>query len=109
MIRKDDATLWSKPVWVDFMASASGRVPLDFPGTQKDLEDHKIALQEGIRLTLYTYDATQERDPDDLVCVGSVEWDSAEKRWMAAFDWESLTHVSEMEMKDRELYLGTRS
>ena len=71
MIRRNERELWSPPVWVDFMArDAKGRVPLDYPGTLKDLEDNSIDLRIDMRLTLYTLDATLNSDRDDLVGVG---------------------------------------
>lgn len=110
MIRKTESELWSAPVWVDFMAQdEKGRVPLDYPGTQRDLDAHAIKLQEGMQLTLYTLDATEIADPDDLVCVGTVEWDQDQERWFAAFNWRALVHVSELDEVDRNLYRQERS
>ena len=109
MIRRNERELWSPPVWVDFMArDAKSRVPLDYPGTLKDLEAHSIDLRIDMRLTLYTLDATLNSDPDDLVGVGKVEWDGIKQRWMVAIDWRSLIHVSEMDEVDRTLYRKAR-
>ena len=100
--------LWSRPVWVDFMAHDDAwRVPLDFPGTLADLKRHQIELAEGMHLVLYTLDATASSDPDDLVTVGTVVNDQG--RWFAKYEWRSLTHVSDLEETDRQMYLGARA
>jgi len=80
------------------------RVPLDFPGTIADLKRHRVELAEGMHLVLYTHDATAISDPDDLVTVGTVLKDQG--RWFARYDWPSLTHVSDLDEKDKHLYLG---
>jgi hypothetical protein len=109
MIRKNDFELWSPPVWVDFMArDEGGTVPLHFPGTVDDLKAHKIELNEGQNLTLYTFDATENMESDELVCVGRIRWSEGRAMWTAEFDWESLVHVSEMDSEDRHLYLIAR-
>jgi hypothetical protein len=87
---------------------AHGRVPLDFPGTTADLSRNSIELQNGIRLVLYTNDATASVDPDDLVCVGEVEFDDGSRRWWARYDWQALKHVSELDEDDRIEYLKLR-
>jgi hypothetical protein len=47
-------------------------------------------------------------DPDDLVCVGEVEFDDGSRRWWARYDWQALKHVSELDEDDRIEYLKLR-
>jgi hypothetical protein len=105
MIRNHDGELWTAPVWADFMArDERWRVPLDFPGTAEDLARNRIDLREGLKILLYTDDATDKADPDDLVTVGTVEYDQDAHRWFALIDPQGLLHVSELDDLDRSLY-----
>ncbi len=109
MIRKNASELWSPPIWVDFMArDETWRVPLHFPGTEASLRRHQIALAPGLRLTLFTLDATEKVPDDDLVALGTVEFDETSKRWVAAVDAETMVHVSELDDLDRRLYESAR-
>ena len=98
------------PIWVDFMArDGKSRVHLDFPGTLADLKRHAMSLNEGMRITLYTEDATDVSDPDDLVTVGIVQRDPTSNRWFAVFDWTTLLHVSDLDATDRRRYESAKA
>jgi len=104
-LRSPGGMLWSPRIWVDFMArDQSGRVPLDFPATVADLNANSVDLFTGMRLVLYTDDATDAADPDDLVTIGNVEFDSATRRWWARYDWQDLVHASSLDEMDRTEY-----
>lgn len=77
------------------------RVPLDFPGTAEDITRNGIALREGMKMVLYTHDAADKADPDDLVTVGTVEYDQDAHRWFATIDPQRLQHVFELDDLDR--------
>jgi hypothetical protein len=109
MIRKDEYSLWSPPIWVDFMArDANWRVPLDYPGTVNDLSRSGLTLADGMYLTLYTHDATADDDLDELVALGSAEFDNSLSKWFASVDPDSFVHVSEMDEPDQHLYRAAR-
>jgi hypothetical protein len=105
MLRSPENDLWTIPIWVDFMAlDERGRVPLDFPGTVEDLARYEVSLREGMKIVLYTHDATEMGDPDDLVAVGMVTYDENVQRWFAVIDARTLRHVSALDEVDRSLY-----
>lgn len=105
MIRNRDGQLPTPPIWVDFTARDNrSRVPLDYPGTAADLSHYDLELHDGMSITLYTHDATETADPDDLVTRGTVERDDEAQRWFVTFDWRSLVHVSDLDELDRTLY-----
>jgi len=62
-----------------------------------------------MRLVLYTIDATDTANLDDLVTVGQVEFDSASERWLAHYDWHELRHVSDLDEQECVEYLRLRS
>jgi hypothetical protein len=45
-------------------------------------------------LTLYTDDADDEGRPDKLLAHGLVQYNEAEKCWVAAIDWNAIRHQS---------------
>lgn len=101
--------LLSRAIWVDFMdRNSSWRVPLDNPGTVEDLSRTRVTLVAGMRLVLYTLDANTAGEPNDLVAIGTVEWDSARGRRWAVVDDSSLVHVSELGTGDREAFATAR-
>lgn len=109
MIRRNDNELWSPPIWVDFMSrDGEWRVPLDYPGTLEDLVRQNVTLVAGMYLTLYSLDATDRADPDDLIALASVEFDRSNDKWFARIDPESFVHQSDLDDVDRRLYESGR-
>jgi hypothetical protein len=47
-----------------------------------------------MRLVLYDVDGDDENRPDDLIVVGTAEWDSDEIRWVCRVNWEDADHAS---------------
>src|SRR5712691_8026363 len=99
-IRVDPAD-WSKPmatprVYADFQnLDDDNRLRLTCAGTRLDLERQKIELRQGMALTLYADDANDDGQPDELVAEGIVDYNDAEKCWVAAIDWQAIRHASE--------------
>lgn len=63
-------------------------------GTQRDLQRQALELHEGMTLTLYTDDATDDGRPDELFADGVVHFNEAENCWVAAIDWQAIRHAS---------------
>jgi hypothetical protein len=71
------------------------RLRLVCAGTRRDLERQQIQLREGLTLTLYTDDADDAGQPDELFADGIVQYNEQEKCWVAAIDWQVIRHRSE--------------
>lgn len=83
-------------VYADFQnLDDENRLRLTCAGTRRDLEQQGIELREGMALTLYTDDANDEGQPDDLLAEGIVQYNEVEKCWVAAIDWNATRHASE--------------
>ena len=83
-------------VYADFQnLDDENRLRLICAGTRRDLERQKIELREGMSLTLYTDDANDEGQPDELLAEGVVQYNEAENCWVAAIDWSAIRHSSE--------------
>ena len=107
LIRRTDTELWSPPIWIDFMDLEAGSLPLDSPATQADLARHRIALQDGRKLVLYTLDGTTPAE--DLLTCGNVVWLDRVSRHEVAIDTEKLVHVADLDPIDRSLYVAARA
>jgi len=82
-------------VYADFQdRDDDNRLRLTCAGTRRELERQRIELREGLPLTLYTDDATDEGQPDKLLADGIVQYNEAEKCWVAGIDWKALRHES---------------
>jgi len=87
-------------VYADFQnLDDENRLRLTCAGTRRDLERQGIALREGMALTLYTDDADGEGQPDKLLADGFVQYNEAEKCWVAAIDWNAIRHEKDQERK----------
>ena len=74
-------------VYADFHnADSAGRLRLNCVGTVQDLARQHIALQEGLRLTLYS---------EELEVEGEVLYSGEENLWVAAIDWAAIREVPE--------------
>jgi len=74
-------------VYTDFHnADSAGRLRLNCVGTVQDLARQHIALQEGLRLTLYC---------EELEVEGEVRYLGEENTWVAAIDWAAIREVPE--------------
>lgn len=86
----------SPRVYADFQnLDDSNRVRLTCAGTRQDLARQGIELREGLALTLYTDDADDQGRPDELRVEGVVQYNAAERCWVAAVDWTALRHASD--------------
>ena len=84
-------------VYADFHnLDDEGRVCLNCAGTHQDLERHGIELREGMTLSLYTDDADDNGQSDNLLADGVVHFDESGKCWVAVIDWTALRHASEI-------------
>jgi hypothetical protein len=80
-------------VYADFQnLDDENRLRLTCAGTRRDLERQGIELREGMALTLYTDDADDEGQPDELWAEGVVHYDAAGKCWVATIDWNAIRH-----------------
>jgi hypothetical protein len=89
-------------VYADFQnLDDENRLRLTCAGTRRDLERQGIKLREGLPLTLYTDDATDEGQPDHLLADGIAQYNEAEKCWVAAIDWNALRHEGRASRPER--------
>jgi hypothetical protein len=88
----DGARKWLSPASnADFQnLDDENRLRLTCAGTRRDLERQGIQLRQGMSLTLYTDDANDQGEPDELMTEGTVQYNEAEKCWVAAIDWQAL-------------------
>ncbi|PSB19754.1 hypothetical protein C7B65_10725 [Phormidesmis priestleyi ULC007] len=74
-------------IFADFHnADAQGRLRLNCIGTIEDLSRHRIELQNGRLLTLYS---------EELEVDGAVQYSEVEKIWVATIDWHQIRPVEE--------------
>jgi hypothetical protein len=86
-------------VYADFQnLDDDNRLRLTCAGTRRDLERQGIELREGMILTLYTDDANDQGDADELLADGVVHFNEAEHCWVAGIDWHALRHASDKTM-----------
>ena len=73
-------------IYADFhSADTEGRLRLNCVGTVQDLSRQRIALEEGLYLTLYS---------EDLEVDGRVQFSTNENIWVAAIDWNAIREVA---------------
>lgn len=85
-----------RKVYADFQnLDDDNRLHLACAGTRKDLERQGIVLQKGMILTLYSDDADDQGNPDELRAEGVVCFNEDERCWVAAIDWSAIRHASE--------------
>jgi hypothetical protein len=91
------------PVWVDFNKAMfndpSHRkigVILSAQGSVKDLSCQGIELRERMVLHVYSDDANESGERDDLVAEGTVEFDKGLKVWVVWIDRTQIRHVSDV-------------
>jgi len=63
-------------------------------GTRRDLERQEVELRQGMVLTLYTDDAGDDGQSDELLADGVVHFNRPENCWVAAIDWQAISHAS---------------
>jgi hypothetical protein len=80
-------------VWADFNKTGGGRLELTLPETLRDLESQGIALQDGLRLTFWDYDAADDGTPLDLEADGTVYFDRERNCWAAWYDFNLVRWV----------------
>jgi hypothetical protein len=71
------------------------RVRLNAVGTLRDLCQLDLGLVDGMRLTLYTDDANESGQPDELWVDAVARFSRAENIWVAVADWSTLRHASD--------------
>jgi hypothetical protein len=82
-------------VYADFQnLDNENRLRLTCAGTRRDLERQALELREGMVLTLYTDDATDDGQSDELLADGVVHFNTPENCWVAAIDWQAIRHAS---------------
>ena len=83
-------------VYVDFMKTdAQGRILLVCIGTKRDLHNQGITLAEGMALNVYSDDANERGERDDLVADGVVQYNAEAKEWVLAVDPTTIRHESD--------------
>ena len=76
-------------VYADFQnIDDANRLRLTCAGTLQDLAHHGLQLCEGLVLTLYSDDADDQGQPDELRVEGVVHYDA---------DWAAIRHASDEE------------
>ena len=90
-------------IYADFMkCDDEGRLVLVCYGTHKDLEEHKITLEEGIKLVFSNDDADDNGNRDDLVVEGTVEYDKNKERWTARIIWDDIKNISQLSSEEKK-------
>lgn len=83
-------------VYADFHnADTQGRLRLNCVGTLRDLARQQVQLHDGLVLTLYSDDADEQGQLDELQVAGIVAYSQEEKCWVAAIDWTAIRHASD--------------
>jgi hypothetical protein len=83
-------------VYADFQnLDEFNRVRLNCEGTRQDLSDQGIQLQEGMALTLYSDDADDQGQADELRAEGIVRYNQDQQCWVAEIDWTAVRHASD--------------
>src|SRR3989337_512189 len=83
-------------IYADFQnVDDYGRLKLTCLGTRQDLERQGIVLHEGLTLTLYTADADDRGQSDELRAEGVVHYSKDEQCWVASVNWAELRQASE--------------
>ncbi len=82
-------------VYADFQnLDDENRLRLTCAGTRRDLERQALELREGMALTLYTDDAADDGQSDELLADAVVHFNQAENCWVAAIDWQAIRNAS---------------
>jgi hypothetical protein len=85
-------------VYADFQnLDNANRVRLTCAGTLQDLVRQGLQLQQGLVLTLYSDDADDQCQPDELGAEGVVHYDTDGQCWVATIDWATIRHASQEE------------
>jgi hypothetical protein len=83
-------------VYADFHnLDDNNRIRLTCAGTLRDLERLSLRLHEGLVVRVYTDDADDDGNPDELFAHGVVQFNNEEQCWVAAIDWRAVCHASE--------------
>ena len=83
-------------VYADFHnADAQGRLRLNCLGTTDDLARQAITLHDGMALTLYSDDADEKGQLDELLVDGVASFSNEENCWVATIDWSAIHHASD--------------
>jgi len=83
-------------IYADFQnVDDYGRLNLTGLGTRQDLQRQGIVLHEGLALTLYTDDADDRGQSDELRAEGVVHNSEDEQCWVASVNWAELRRASE--------------
>src|SRR3972149_6200942 len=82
-------------IYADFQnVDDYGRLKLTCLGTRQDLQRQGIVLHEGLTLTLYTADADDRGQSDELRAEGVVHYSKDEQCWVAPLNWAELRQAS---------------
>jgi hypothetical protein len=73
-----------------------GHLLLTAQGTVRDLKSQGIELSEGLRLLLYTDDADDQGNRDDLVFAGITMWSDDLAQWVVEINRDNIRHISEL-------------
>lgn len=93
---RPDKAMSTPRTYADFRnLDDENRLRLTCAGTRQDLQRQGIELREGMALTLYTDDANDNRESDELLADAIVHYDEAGQCWVAAIDWNAIRHASE--------------
>jgi hypothetical protein len=84
-------------IYADFhKLDDENRILLTTRGTHDDLERLGIELREGLAATFYMDDADDAGNSDDIMVDGTAHYSETDKCWVAAVDWETTYHASDM-------------
>ena len=85
-------------IYVDYLNTGgrANQVVLDTAGTLSDLERHAIVLREDLVLHLYSDDADESGQRDDLMVDGVAHFDEQTGQWVAIYDPTAFMHESDL-------------
>lgn len=74
---------------------AAGRLLLVCIGTKNDLLEQGITLVDGMRLHVYSDDANEHGERDDLLAEGTVLYNAEVGQWVLVVDAATIRHESD--------------
>jgi hypothetical protein len=83
-------------IYIDFSAGLGNDLySLDCAGTSDDMKYYGLTLEDGRALSVWSYDADPQGNPDNLIAEGSVEYSAEHQRWVIKIDAASIRHESD--------------
>lgn len=83
-------------IYIDFNAClGSDLYSLGCDGTLDDIKYYEISLEEGLALSVWSYDADLDGIPNNLVAEGVVQYSRELQRWVIKIEAAHIRHESD--------------